>query len=581
MDEIFFALCKQVDTPVSLGAWLRFKYGEHKQLAELEPPVRYYTEYDFDRFGGDYCVVSFLSKWKGLSTGVDTAAVALSKFKQAEDACRATNDRIRRFRNGHLLDGRVSEVLYLAQRKISRLLGSFSYARIAPYFGWGPGATWDIPRRRAQVDHKLATYPITVSRGNRALAGLVIETDLHWSQTVLGVMPSGPYSLTRDVFQVTETCRAETVPKNAKTDRFIAIEPTMNLFIQKGFGGFLRKRLKTVGINLDDQRVNQTWAEHALSLDLATLDLRAASDTVSKEIVFDLLPVDWAIALDTARSHEMLMPDGSSLKLEKFSSMGNGFTFELESLIFWALTSSVTDLEDSGAPFSVYGDDLICSKRAAGRLVEVLTHCGFTTNGEKSFVEGLFYESCGKHFFNGREATPCYQKDILADLPDVVRCHNRLYRWSRRLGLDPRRGGCAASARVDPRGYRRFRIPENQESDDGFLVSNEEFVFGGHQGFCPSRGWKARVLAGRRVSLPGIDEALLAHYFRFNVSPLVRDVPKSLNGDRGIVVDTQAPTGDWSYGNVDVVVLGEDRKVVFEENTRWIIPQGVCPLSLR
>jgi len=36
MREIYFSLCKSVDTPVSLGAWLRFKYSMYESLARMD-----------------------------------------------------------------------------------------------------------------------------------------------------------------------------------------------------------------------------------------------------------------------------------------------------------------------------------------------------------------------------------------------------------------------------------------------------------------------------------------------------------------------------------------------------------------
>jgi len=47
MREIYFALCKKVDTPVSLGAWLRF---EHDQLALAKMEINPRDYQDADRF---------------------------------------------------------------------------------------------------------------------------------------------------------------------------------------------------------------------------------------------------------------------------------------------------------------------------------------------------------------------------------------------------------------------------------------------------------------------------------------------------------------------------------------------------
>lgn len=136
--------------------------------------------------------------------------------------------------------------------------------------------------------------------------------------------------------------KVTTVPKNSKTDRVIAIEPLMNMYVQKGIGGAIRHSLRSVGINLNDQTSNQRLArEGSLQGKLATVDLSSASDSVSLLLVEELLPPDWVAAIKLCRSPCGVLPDGSVINYQKVSSMGNGFTFELESLIFWAACSSV------------------------------------------------------------------------------------------------------------------------------------------------------------------------------------------------------------------------------------------------
>ena len=96
MREVFFALCKSVGTPFALSAWLRFKY-DHKSFLELDlDPADYEDAYSFS---GDYLVASFLSKWKGLNTGLDLEAEALQRFRSSETSCRETNLRLKEFRN--------------------------------------------------------------------------------------------------------------------------------------------------------------------------------------------------------------------------------------------------------------------------------------------------------------------------------------------------------------------------------------------------------------------------------------------------------------------------------------------------
>lgn len=517
MDEVFFALCKGVDTPYSLGCWLRYKY-ERKLLLDLEIDPRNYNS--ISTFRGDYLVYSYLSKYKCFDFDVDLKEEALRKFATSEVVCKATNERIRSEQS--TLPGWLAAVIHSSQRKIARLLGPYSTFLLTESYGWGPGATSDISRRRAFVDTKMLQTPISVTR--RALPALrrEIAEDLHWSSGILNVAVGDihyPFCFLPHVFNVTEDCIIDTVPKNSKTDRVIAKENTGNGFLQKGFGAYFRSRMKSVGVDLNDQTANQDAACAAYADKLSTLDLKAASDTVAKELVFLLLPVDWALALDDVRSHSAKLPSGESIRLEKFSSMGNGFTFELESLIFWAISSSVSDLFADGSRVWVYGDDIIVHRECSQRLVEALSWFGFTVNPEKSFLDGCFFESCGKHYFGGEDVTPVYQKEDLSDGFEAIRGGNRLIRYAARAAhwtaLDKsvfqawqviRRNG-------DPT-LSSFQIPLGEQGDDGWVVPASLF---NERPQDANLGLRCRVLRPVQQRFPAADQALLAWSLRRGV----------------------------------------------------------------
>ena len=466
MREVYFALCKKVNSPVSLGAWLRF---EHDQLALARMDIKPSDYQDPESFAADFLVVSLLQKWKGLTTGLDLEDEALQKFESSEASCRETNHRIRKARS-EPIDEFTASVISTAKRKIDVLLGPMSLFKIEPWFGWGPGATYEIPRRRAFVDTKMAELPFAVTPRAETLFISVLGNDLHWSSAL---EPSD--RLTERV----GVCRIQAVPKNAKTHRIIAVEPRANSFLQKGVGGYLRSRLKRVGINLDDQSRNQDGASRAFHDGLATIDLKAASDTVAKEVVFDLLPPEWADLLDDLRSHAAEMPDGSVRRLEKFSSMGNGFTFELESLIFWAVVSSVVEALAPGGDVLIYGDDIICPASTADAVIQCLAFLGFTTNEDKTYVSGAFYESCGKHFFQGKEVTPIYQKETIESEVELLRFGNRLMRYAFHFSSEYQLLNWTESAWEYV--YRQatwskyFQIPLGVLGDDGWVVPADRF----------------------------------------------------------------------------------------------------------
>ena len=74
----------------------------------------------------------------------------------------------------------------------------------------------------------------------------------------------------------------------------------------------------------------------------------------------------------------------------------------------------------------VYGDDLIVPRTLSNCVIETLACLGFQTNTEKSFVDGLFFESCGVHVFNGVDVTPIQIKDMLHGPKDVIVLANKL-----------------------------------------------------------------------------------------------------------------------------------------------------------
>jgi len=519
LGEVYFALCKAVDSPVSLGLWLRFKHGEHEQLANISiRPEWYCTAWSFHR---DYICGEFLSKYKGLNTGLDTKAVALQKFATAESSCKEANIRIRESK----LRGfspRVEAVIFTAQRKIASLLGEYNSSWL-DMCKWGPGATFSLKGMEANLENKIREDPLSITAAALPYFRRVISDDYAWLRS-RGIDADGPCCIVRGL-SVTKGCRVTTVSKNAKTDRTIAIEPTANQFLQGGVGNFFRRRLLRVGIDLNDQRPNQMGAQAALVEGLATVDLKAASDTVSMELVFLLLPVDWALLLDSLRSKYYKLGDKFE-HFEKFSTMGNGFTFELETLLFWALSSAVLEVEGLKGRSLVYGDDIILPDKAMPLLLESFAAVGLTVNPDKTHYGGQFFESCGKHYFGGSDVTPIYQKEVPDVLEELYRLANRIRRLAFRLHDYCSCDGVLQNAWLAAiRGVKiRHVTPIDSEDDEGLALPLEEIQDRGLCGNSNPYGISLPVLSFRarrfRISeSPG----LYAYWLRFTPAEQLND----------------------------------------------------------
>lgn len=521
--EMFFAFCKGIDTPRALKAWLLFKYEEWPQLAEFEVHP---TEYnDAHSFADDYAVSSFLKKNKDLPKVVDTRAEAIRRFKLAESQCKETNQRFKLFEAGLLkIPDRVAHVLWRAREKTLQLASRF--IPNADMCSWGNGATDDMSRPKAYIDLKLISLPISVTpRAARHGLGAIMD-DLHWQSAIVEHNPKGGRLLAYTPGSVFDV-----VPKTVLTDRSIGKEPRLNGFLQKGAGQQLRRLLRTVGVDLNDQTNNQVLASLAIDLDLCTLDLSMASDCVAIEAVSFFLPIDVFCYLDEIRSTHTEI-DGQWLKLEKFSSMGNGFTFELESLIFWGCVSAVS--EESGRSVTgVYGDDLICHKDDAPLLTELLEFIGFSLNKKKSFTEGVFYESCGKHYFGGVDVTPVYQKNCPSNPEEALRMANRIFRYSARRARGNRldtRFRPAWQAVVRSYDLARYAGPPLLEGDGHLEVPLSELK----TPFCRNRGYLTRRRLVTVKAVPANASAMLALKLREMAQRMNDETPQEegvLRGD--------------------------------------------------
>jgi hypothetical protein len=122
--------------------------------------------------------------------------------------------------------------------------------------------------------------------------------------------------------------------------------------------------------------------------------------------------------------------DGVNHDYELWSSMGNGYTFELETLIFWALASAVCYFSGVKGKISVYGDDVILPTKAARRYIRIANWFGFKPNKGKSFISGHYRESCGKHYSRGYDVTPFFIRGELRDYSDLIGVLNQILEWN-------------------------------------------------------------------------------------------------------------------------------------------------------
>lgn len=347
---------------------------------------------------------ALFEKNASLDLNIDLEGAAYLKFAEAEARCKTTNTA---FADGYpsvtVKGYSARSICHMIRRKITSILGEAPMLEDL-HCSFGPGASTTC-KKKTSAKWKLSSQ-LSVSKDARdsvtTLASLYPR--LAWETLKLDV---GEISF---------------VPKSAKTHRSIMVEPLLNTFVQRGIGSVMKRRLSRAGCNLYDQSINREAALcGSRDGNYATVDLSSASDNISKQVVKCLLPWEWFELLSTWRTGiAYYKQENRYFVLEKFSSMGNGFTFELESCIFYATALVACDLagvrpQKGVLRASVYGDDIIVPTDAVTLLYSLLDLLGFSVNEAKSFSDGPFRESCGGDFLLGVDVRPFYVKDTITD----------------------------------------------------------------------------------------------------------------------------------------------------------------------
>ena len=400
-------------------------------------------------------------------TQADREAAALEKFQEANATCRETNLRLRTYLNSGFsgsspLDAFLRGCLGEAQRFIHRTLmwtdesglttSNVPIRDLLASLRCGPGSAHGV--NGETFIHKCIAGPMTMtSEGLYSLytKAIKVPPKMYGDD---GLERSGSEWLTwarseeerelRFGHQVIRGSKLAFAPKSWKIARTIATEPSLNMMFQLGLHEQLCFFLRRIGFDLPTQQDrNRTLAERgSLTGDWFTMDLSSASDSVSIELVRYLFPEDWFNWFMLTRSPAILI-NGEWCEQHMMSSMGNGYTFVVETLVFLSLIVGVYTMLNLPIGFpskkatgniGVYGDDLIGLREAFGPLSLLLQHVGFSVNPDKSFNDGFFRESCGGDFFLGHNVRGVYATS-LSTPQERASLINRLNVWGCEHGV--------------------------------------------------------------------------------------------------------------------------------------------------
>lgn len=413
-------------------------------------------------------------------------------------------------------------------------------------FGFGPGAnigakTGD-PYGKLAISRLTYTDPALLKLYEYAIAGCptMVEQELCRSSQYATAMVQGS--------------RISFVPKDSRITRTICTEPILNMFFQKGIANVLEGRLRqVVGIDLRNQpdRNRRLCRLGSVTGAIGTIDLTSASDSLSMQLVRQVFPDHMVRWLERTRCKQTLH-NGIWHELHMVSSMGNAFTFPLQTIFFTALvvgayralnikvryngriTSFGSDVahckvrrleSTADGNFAVFGDDILVLREAYDLVTRLLEVTGFLVNHEKSFNNGDFRESCGHDYFKGHNVRGVYIRKLLDDL-DYYSAFNRLQRWSVRHEVNLSR----TLSYIASKAQKALYVPCDEDDEAGFHVPRWF-------------GMRSNKLRNGMI-----------HYVAARRTPLVLKFPTSESDVKGIIRCKRRIKG-WSYNPAGVLNL--------------------------
>lgn len=315
--------------------------------------------------------------------------------------------------------------------------------------------------------------------------------------------------------RLVEASSTSTVPKTSGIDRTICTEPSLNMIFQLALGSFINRRLaRHYGYDRALQPDRNRKLAYIGSKDgsTATIDLKSASDTIRTELCRQVLPSSLMAAIDDCRCSHTRIGSGELVELHMVSSMGNGFTFPLQTYIFSLMIKAFCRLKgidwnryNAINKFGVFGDDIIVPSNIYDGIVDCLESLGFTVNRSKSFATGSFRESCGRDWYNGVNVRGCYIRK-LDTVQDIFSAVNRLNRWSARAKVPLPQTITYLLGLPLAKGWRRFIIPNDLADTAGIKVPQclQNRITQHYQYYSPKRRvfkpWFTRKLAGEVCS---------------------------------------------------------------------------------
>lgn len=314
----------------------------------------------------------------------------------------------------------LTRVLDGAKKLCSEILGGYDVEEHKRRCRFGSKAAFGLKRKDAYLHNRIPK--LSATKQQVKVFGKWLEDD----PQLLKILGSNKSRKIRTTNYLVLTV----VPKSWKAGRTIVPDTVLGGFVANGLGDMISERLR-VNAGLD---ISRKTAEHrrmacyaSKTGHLTTADMSKASDRISWPLLRRILPNDWLDVIDADRVHKVVFSHRNpvtraeirttDVKVHSPLLMGKGYTFPLQTLVFYSLLQSIAALTGEGESYiSVYGDDLIYPSRMHHYVSSIFPRLGLLLNEGKTFStkadrglsshKGCFRESCGGDYLRGVDIRP-------------------------------------------------------------------------------------------------------------------------------------------------------------------------------
>jgi len=414
-------------------------------------------------------------------TPQDVHARSVKKFMD-------NNARLLSFDYGNISD-LTRSVLFSARGWLGNTLGDFNSSAALRNCKFGKKSSVGIPKRKACEG---ARYEVLTGSQEQIL----------WFKHCYGVYDRPGYEYARGraerkklpMFYECTELEATLVPKKFDSLRIIVPNTTIGSLHSSGIGGLMEEKLRFAGYDIRAlQPIHGELARvGSVTGQLVTADQVSASDNITVKLVEMLFEPRWAAALMAYRIGDVRV-DGLLVNCPTYSTMGNGITFPLQTLVFLSLLYGVKDVLGLANPvISVFGDDMIYDVSMHATVCTVFSELGLVINESKTFADGEFRESCGSDYYRGVNVRPAFYSQPATRFIKGKAFESYLYktanalleRWSYYEIANTLNVLTSAMLAVRPKGP--FGVPKSFPDTSGVHIDPEDNWL--PQGFqCPVR----------------------------------------------------------------------------------------------